>query len=198
MRLHLVALPHTRVEPAFCGCAYTAKILKFCRMMGGRHEIFLYSPEGLPVEGVTHVPCLTEAERVETFGADDPGRLAFWPDDDQSRQFNLNVAAAINSRHKPNDLVLLTGGWMHKPIADAHPDLLCVEFSSGYVTSFAPYRVYESHIWRHCTHGYQDDQQGRFFDTVIPYFFDETEFPFRRHKDPFALYVGRLTPKKAP
>jgi glycosyltransferase involved in cell wall biosynthesis len=81
-------------------------------------------------------------------------------------------------------------------VADAHPDLMTVEYSIGYVSSFAPYRVYESHIWRHCTHGYQDDQRGRFFDAVIPYFFDETEFPFRAEKEPFALYVGRLTPRK--
>jgi glycosyltransferase involved in cell wall biosynthesis len=51
-------------------------------------------------------------------------------------------------------------------------------------------------MWRHCTHGFQDQIDGRFFDAVIPLFFDPAEFPYQAVKEPFALYVGRLVPKK--
>jgi glycosyltransferase involved in cell wall biosynthesis len=39
---------------------------------------------------------------------------------------------------------------------------------------------------------------GRFFDDVIPLCFDASEFTYRgnEEKEPFALYVGRLVPKK--
>ncbi len=108
------------------------------------------------------------------------------------------MIAAIGQRKRPEDLICTIGGTSQKPVADAHPDLMTVEYSIGYVSSFAKYRVYESQVWRHCTHGFQDDQQGRFFDTVIPYFFDPDEFTFRSAPDSnrFLLFVGRLTPKK--
>ena len=50
--------------------------------------------------------------------------------------------------------------------------------------------------WRHCTQGIQNNAEGNFWDAVIPYFFDPDEFPFRTVKERFALYVGRLTPRK--
>jgi glycosyltransferase involved in cell wall biosynthesis len=37
---------------------------------------------------------------------------------------------------------------------------------------------------------------GRWFDAVIPMSFPVEEFPFRAEKEPFALFVGRLTTKK--
>lgn len=33
VKLHLVALPHTQVSKDFITCAYTQKVLKFCKMM---------------------------------------------------------------------------------------------------------------------------------------------------------------------
>jgi glycosyltransferase involved in cell wall biosynthesis len=40
------------------------------------------------------------------------------------------------------------------------------------------------------------EADGRAFDTVIPLFFDPVEFPYQADKEPFALYVGRLVPRK--
>ncbi len=62
--------------------------------------------------------------------------------------------------------------------------------------SVSKYRVYESQAWRHFTHGVQGNDSGRFFDTVIPYFFDEYEFLTKVKTSPYAVYVGRLTPRK--
>jgi glycosyltransferase involved in cell wall biosynthesis len=73
---------------------------------------------------------------------------------------------------------------------------MTVEYSIGYISSFAKYRVYESHCWRAWSAGTQGQTDGRFFDEVIPLFFDEDEFEFQKEKEPFALYVGRLIPKK--
>ncbi len=109
---------------------------------------------------------------------------------------NGNTIRELGKRKQPGDFLCLIGGTSQQEIASAHPDILCVEYSIGYVGSFAPYRVYESTSWQHYSHGAQNLPDGRFFDTVIPYFFDPSEFEFRLAKEPFALYVGRLTPRK--
>ena len=102
----------------------------------------------------------------------------------------------IGKRKQPRDFLFTIGGVAQEPVAKAHPDLMAVEYSIGYVSQFAAYRVYESHYWRAMSTGAQGQVDGRFFDEVIPLFFDESEFTFREKKDPFALFVGRLTPKK--
>ena len=111
---------------------------------------------------------------------------------------NNRTIVEIGKRKQPKDFILTIGGTSQEPIAAAHPDLMTVEYSIGYVSSFANYRVYESHYWRAMTHGMQNMIDGRFFDDVIPLCFDASEFTYRgnEEKEPFALYVGRLVPKK--
>src|SRR5580765_4611696 len=105
--IHLVALPHTQVSQEFCGCAYTGKILKFCKMMSG-YDIHVYAPEGPNIEGATLHPCLTNDERIEIFMEDDPNRLPSWPTDEQSAKFNSNVIEALKQNLRAQDLILLS------------------------------------------------------------------------------------------
>jgi hypothetical protein len=103
VRLHLVALPHTRVSRDFATCAYTQKALKFSKMMAAvGHEVVLYAPEGSDESYCELVPCLSETERVATFGWDDPNRLPFWPTDEQFSRFNVrggvSPARAVRAR----------------------------------------------------------------------------------------------------
>lgn len=199
MRLHLVALPHTRVEPSFCGCAYTAKVLKFCKMMGARHEIFLYAPEGPAVKGATLIPCLKEAQRVATFGADDPNRLPNWPTDAQSLLFNRTVAKAIKERAKSSDLVLFTAGRTHLPIAEALPDLLHCEPGVGYEGVFTDKCAFESYAWMHHVYAKGNFNDIRWFDCVIPPYCDPDEFPvLNEGNGKYLLFLGRLIRRKGP
>ena len=109
---------------------------------------------------------------------------------------NQRCIIEVGKRKKPQDFILIIGGTSQQVIADAHPDIISIEYSIGYISSFSKYRIYESHYWRAWTSGTQQAQDGRFYDDVIPLFFDEDEFTFRKEKEPFALYVGRLIPKK--
>lgn len=109
---------------------------------------------------------------------------------------NARMIKEIAKRKEPRDFLLTIGGASQKPVADAHPDLMTVEYSIGYAGSFSPYRVFESHVWRHHTYAAQGITDGRFFDAVIPVFFDPKEFRFNAQKENFVLYVGRLTPRK--
>lgn len=160
------------------------------------HTVFLYASEDNDAPCDELVTVITKEEQKTLLG-DTPyqyagmvGRCAMW------ELSNPRIIKEVEKRKQPRDFILTIGGTSQKVVADAHSDLMTVEYSIGYISSFAPYRVYESHIWRHCAHGYQDNQQGRFFDTVIPYFFDENEFKTSDVRENYAVYVGRLTERK--
>ena len=43
MRFHVFAIPHTVTRPDYSACAFTQKVLKFCKMMTERgHTIYHY------------------------------------------------------------------------------------------------------------------------------------------------------------
>jgi len=197
MRFHLLGIPNAPVAQGYSLDGFSQATLKFSRMLKELgHYVYLYAPEGSEAQCDELVVTLSEEERSTLIGDTEyqyammEAHYPLWA------LSNPRTIKEIAKRKQPRDFICSIGGASQKPIADAHPGLMFVEYSIGYVSSFAKYRVYESHIWRHCTHGFQDDQQGRFFDAVIPYFFDTGQFPFRDEKEPFALYVGRLTPRK--
>ncbi len=200
MRLHLVSLPHTRVEPGFCGCAYTAKVLKFCRMMGGEHEIFLYAPEGDYVQGAKLIPCLTNEERIKTFGEDDPARLPTWPSEAQTELFNKRVIEYMGPLLEPHDLILLSGGWTHHQVRYAFPNHIHCEPGTGYEGIMLENHIaFESYAWQHHVYSKKGINDGRFFDTVIPNYFDPTEFPILNNgKGDYLLFLGRVVQRKGP
>lgn len=201
MRLHVVGLPHTRVEASFCWCAYTSKILKFARMMGGEdYTIYIYAPDGADIPGATLVPCLSNDHRLFMFGADDPNRLPSWPTDRQSTDFNFNVIQQLKKRVEKEDLILLTAGWTHKPIADAFASHIVCEPGVGY-EGILPnsHCAFESYAWMHHVYAKKGIQDGRWFDAVIPNFFDPDEFPILNKGDgKYLLFLGRLVQRKGP
>lgn len=170
-------------------------------MLGGKHEIFLYAPESNPVSGATLVPCLTEEQRVATFGPDDDNALPLWPTDEQSLQFNLNAAAAILERARPHDLVLLSGGLTHLPIQKALPNLLCCESGVGYegIIGGNVFAAYESNAWRHYVAALRGFKDVRWFDRTIPNYFDPEEFPALNNGQSAHLgFIGRAISRKGP
>jgi len=203
MRLHVVALPHTRVEDSFCWCAYTSKLLKFARMMGepgSDYDIFVYAPEGPPITGGSLVPCLSEKKRIAIFGEDDSNRLPNWPTFEQSVDFNFNVIAALKERVEKEDLILLTAGWTHKPIADNFTAHIVCEPGVGY-EGILPnsHCAFESYAWMHYVYSKKGIQDGRWFDAVIPNFFDPAEFPvLNGGKGDYLLFLGRIVQRKGP
>lgn len=196
MRLHLVGFPHTRVAPEFCGCAYTAKTFKALKMWG-HHDVTLYATEGSDARGHELVECLTDAERVGLFGKDDPNRLPAWPTDEQWRLFNARAIVAILGRAEPHDLILLTAGWSQRAIKDALPHLSSCEPGVGYEGILTDRCAFESHAWRHHVYAMKGIHDGRWYDAVIPNYFDPDDFPHvNQGGGDYLLYVGRLIQRK--
>ncbi len=211
MRLHLLSLPHTQVTSQYLSCAYTQKVLKFCKMMGKEHEIVLYAGDRCEAENVGElVTCVTEEERSAWFGDGFntvTGNLRWDENEPYWRLYAKRAVPALFARARPKDLLLVTGGSCQKPISDAlGTQLLPCEWAVGYKGIYADRCAFESAAWMHHVYGLRGIEEGRSFDAVIPNYFDPTDFlPARSREDlalegrePYLLYLGRVTHRKGP
>lgn len=200
MRFHLIAPPNVQTTKEYSLDGFGVCCIRFAKMMKDLgHTVILYGSEENEAPCDEFVSVITKAtqktllmgSQYQYAGADD--RFHLWD------VAGHRTWEEITKRKQPRDFICTTGGIAHQKLANSFPDLMTVEYSIGYSGSFSKYRVYQSHIWRHCTLGFQKgiaNQFGDFFHTVIPYFFDEAEYPFQRNKEPFALYTGRLITNK--
>lgn len=202
MRLHVAALPHTQTTNDYLSCAYTAKVINFCRMMKELgHDVFLYSGEENTAPCTEHISCVTEADRSAHVGSNHftsasfDYNLPFW------RNANARVAAEISKRAQQKDFICVIGGIAQKQIADALPNMMTVEFGVGYGGTFSKYCVFESYAWMHTVYGARSmgnphNADGNWWDAVIPGYLDPQLFPFSEEKDDYYLFIGRLVERK--
>ncbi len=168
-------------------------------MLGGEHEIHLYAPQGPEVEGVTLHSCLSNDERIKTFGEDDPNRLPSWPTDEQSAKFNYYVIELLKQYLQPHDLILLSMGWTHRPIFTAFPNYICCEPGVGYEGILTNFCAFESYAWQHHVYAKKGIDDGRWFDAVIPNYFDPQDFPIlNKGNGDYLLFLGRIVQRKGP
>ena len=201
-RFHVVALPYTQTNLDHCGCAYTLKVWNFCRMMMSLgHEVIHYGVEGSDVMCSEHVQVMSLEEQRQLFGDYDWKKEMYRIEWDASKLywqlFNSKTAMAIMKRQKPNDFLCLIGGVCHKPIADALPTMMPVEFGIGYTGVWSPFRVFESNAHMHRMLGAMEkDPNGHWYDAVIPNYFDPEMFPTSEEREDHMLFVGRLIARK--
>lgn len=196
MRIHLLALPNAQTTRAYSLCGFTQMTINFARLLKGLgHHVTLYASEENEAPCDELVTCITKEEQQTLLGAT-PYQYAAVSDKTALWQLaNPRMAAEIGKRKQPRDAIMLIGGNSQAAVCAPHGDLLVLEYSIGYQGSFARFRVFQSTAWRHVTYGAQQIEDGRFFDDVIPGFFDPADFQVSTKK-PFALYVGRLVPRK--
>lgn len=204
MRFHLVSLPHTNTTAEFSACAFTEKARKFAIMMKALgHTVFLYAGEQNEAPCDELITCITEAERLAFVGDKHFIEAKFDAREPAWQVFNGRAIEGIRQRAKPHDFICVIGGHANKPIADALPNMMTVEFGIGYGGTFAKYRVWESYAWMHTCYGAASPgnpnaADGEWFDAVIPGYFEPENFPFggRRGRGDYYLFVGRLTDRK--
>ena len=200
MRFHIVSLPHTQVTKDFTSCAFTEKVRRFVMMMKSQgHTVFLYAGE--ESEGVEDelVTCISEQQRAEAVGNAHYTVASFDTNLPHWQIFNKNVIDGIASRIEKEDFICLIGGSAQKPIADAFPQHISVEFGIGYGGTFAQYRVFESYAWMHSIYaGHKNPTtvDGNFFDAVIPGYLEPEMFPLGDGAGDYYLFIGRIIDRK--
>lgn len=205
LTLHIVGLPHTTVTKKlpFLPCAYTQKILNLCKMMKSLdHNVYLYAGGNY-----TDAPCdefisiFNENEQEHYFGNKNDWLNGFFkidwnPNDEYWVKFNTKVADEISKRKNKTDIVCIIGGVCQKLISDKLQDLIVCECGIGYTGVFSKYKVYESYSHMHYLAGQLNQNDGNFYDCVIPNYYDPDDFEFRYDKDDYYLFIGRLIKRK--
>ncbi len=211
MRFHVLSLPHTETTKFFMTCAYTQKVVKFCKAMMNRgHEVILYAGEVNDAPCTEHVPCITRQQQQMFFGKPDEADLhrggfgweevrPYW------RLFAGNAIAAMNGGlMRDTDILCMSTSWPQCLVANNVPAKLTVEYGVGYegVTMHFP-AAYESHAWRHHVYGIRGIRDGKPNDEVIPNLFDPEDFVVDDdvldgvYPPPkYALYMGRCITRK--
>lgn len=200
MRFHIVSLPHTQTTLEYTSCAFTEKVRRFAIMMNSLgHETFLYSGDENTTVCTEHISCIPEQMRIDSLNDNHYTQGSFDSNLPHWQYFNARVIEEIGKRKQEKDFICLIGGYSQKIIADAHPDLISVEFGIGYPGTFAKFRVFESYAWMHSIysqHKLASEVDGNFFDAVIPGYLEPDMFPLQEQKEDYYLFIGRLVDRK--
>ena len=198
MRFHCLGVPHTVSNADYVACAYTQKVVKFCKMMKNRgHCVIHYGHEESVVECDEHVTVLTNEDFDRVYGHHDYKHSFFKFDvnDEVYATFFKNAISAITDRKQKNDFILPFWGSGVRPVCDAHPDLICVEPGIGYAGGhWARWKVFESYAIYHAYYGLSSVGTCKqdWYDVVIPNYFDPDDFTYSENKDDYFLFVGRI------
>jgi len=206
--VHLLALAHVPVTAESTRCAYTMKVYNLARMLKKLgYPVTLYGLEGSD-ESIADefVPCVSRRTWRKVYGDHDMVTYQFnWNQSDRCWHELQRRAAFEMGRHfmSPDsdrpELVLCSFGWAHQPCTTKLPDsAIVVESGIGYRGSFADFRVFESQSLYNITLGREKPSEvvcGKAYWTVIPNYFDPTQFALAEKKNYF-LYMGRLNDDK--
>lgn len=200
MRFHVLGVPHTVSNKEYIACAFTQKVVKFCKMMTDiGHTVIHYGHEDSQVEAYEHVTVTTNKDLELAYGSYDWRKefFRFSEGDHAYQTFYKNTIREISKRKQSLDFILPFFGSGHRPVCDAFPDLIVVEPGIGYSQGlFAPFKIFESYALMHNLAPIEavSHCQVSWYNTVIPNYFDLSEFEFRdkHEKEDYFLFIGRV------
>ena len=190
MRFHCLSLPHTQLTKEYIACAYTQKALNFCKMMSSLgHEVFAYAGEQCEADITELVTVYTTEDQARWFGYNDFHtnffNITWGPNDIHWLEYNQRTIDQIKKRLDKNDIICVIGGSCQEMVGQAFKDsnIPVVEYGIGYDGQFADFRVFESYSHMHYSYGKQNISQGRYYDCVIPNYFDPSDFHLNQKED---------------
>ena len=204
--LFILSLPHTELTKEYVSCAYTQKARKLADMMVDLgYKVYVLAGEENDSKGEL-LTCINKQKQHEFFG--DPGEykktfynITWGPEEEHWQYFNKNAIEHISKLIQPKDLILTFAGVCQQQVANAFPNNFTVEAGIGYEGVFSKWKVFESYAWMNYVHGKLSDDNGDFYERVIPNYWDVSEFPFQARdlggdEKPYFLYIGRLIERK--
>lgn len=182
--LHLLGLAHTITRGDFSHCAYTMKVRKLAKMMGGLgYDIIHYGSVGADVnqyENVKQVDIVSQGTWENEFGSFDKYKYQFTFDTGGPswQEFKTNGKLALKQNFNEGDLILSSFGIPHDFALETTPAV--IEMGIGYnnTATFAPFRVYESYAWLNECRGRDNSGNPNPYHVVIPNYFDLDELKY--------------------
>jgi len=169
-------------------------------MLSLGHEVFLYGAEKNDSTCTEFISCISKEEQEKYFGNVDWHKeffpiqwdcnLPYW------QTMNNNAIKEIGKRIQQKDFICLIGGNCQKPVADAFPNHMSVEYGIGYEGVFSKYRVFESYAWMHYVYGLTKQSNGGYYDRRIFNYFNPDDFPVNYNKENYFLFIGRMISRK--
>ena len=205
MRFHLIGLAHTQTTKDYSNCAFTELARKMANMMYERHhDVFLYGGESHDAKVTEFIPCITKRDQklfCDVGGPETILNAKDWsPTAPHWAFFNMKAIAELKARIKPDDIILLSSGWSLSPIIEAFPNITKCEYAAGYTGIHdKAAHIFPSHAWMNAVYGKWygcHGTRGRFWDGVIPHYFDVSEFPVADSKKHQICFIGRLNEDK--
>lgn len=195
------------------GCAFTQKVVKLAKMLKALdHEVFFYGAEGSQVACDKFIQTHSLNDIRDAWGDGDNRfevgynwrREGFRHDFNTERtqttlKFYANAIEGIRANKQDDDFLLVMQGTYHKPISEAVKLFLTVEPGIGYRGSYTNYRAFESAYLMNFTYGSEHPRQsinGKFYDRVIPNYYDDKDFTFKENKKNYILFIGRKIQRK--
>ena len=199
MRFHILAVPHTVTRKDYSACAFTQKALKFAKMMRARgHYIIHYGHNESEVDCDEQVNITDNELFKAAYGHYDWKKEHFKHSttDHCNKTFNERAIAEVGKRKQPNDFLLLFWGIGHDAVGKAHPDMIAVEPGIGcFNTPCTTFSIFESYAVMNYIYG-QEKSQPKWFDAVIPNYFDLADFEFNAKPGDYFMYLGRIIESK--
>lgn len=197
--LHVLGVAHTIPHEDYLVCAFTGKVLAFPDLVQphGWHVVE-YSNEGSASNAREHIAILTRQRLQELSkrrSRDEPMDADVTNEPLQS-EFQRILVDKIKARAQPGDIVCHVYG-PNMQVVDALPKCHHVESSVGYTASPGlHFRIYESSAWMHWHLGKAGREDGSNYNWVIPSSFDVRQWPYCGAPKDYAVYLGRVTPRK--
>jgi glycosyltransferase involved in cell wall biosynthesis len=193
-RVHLLSVPNTQMTDGYELDGFCTRTRYFSRLlMNLGYEVILYGV------GENTTPCskflqvMTTQEQQQFIGATPYAQVPFDAASPLFYTFNSRTAIQIRHTKRPGDILATIAGGAQLLPWEQNPELTFLEYSIGYSGICAPYRVYQSHAWRHMIHGMTRIDGGRPFDSVIPPWFD---VPPTYDTEDYVAFCGRIVEVK--
>ena len=182
------------------GYAFCAKIINISKALRcSGHKVIFYGAEDSDVPCDEFVQVLKRDELPKECLAENP-KYVENREHPANIKFNENCIKEILKRKskyfQPRDILLVPTGGYQQPVADKVGFQLVAEVGIGYKGIFTENKIFESYAWMHWHYGNLKQSEGRFYDAVIPPFFNPDHFEYREKKDDYFLFLGRITHNK--
>lgn len=212
-RFHLLGLSHLPTSEKYMACAFTQKNVKLSKMLLNLgHEVFLYGAEGSDAPCTHFIQTHTLKDIRDAWGeGDNRFEIGYnWKKHQFKHDYNSdkkpvtvkyysNAVKQINLHKKDDDFLLITQGTYQRPIDKQVKLFLTCEPGIGYRGSYKEFRSFESTYIQNFTYGSEHPRKainGKYYDRVIPNYFDPKDFPFDPDKEDYYLFMGRLIVRK--